>query len=153
MNCFKKLFAKEQKKIIIKQEIDYDKLAQAIVDAQKKLKEEENKANENELIVTKSLFITIPFIFLLIFSIFSYIFSLAILWVVFYNFNGFTKDFWLCMFIVFFSLFLTFISGSVAYEIYNLKDFDKIIAITSSFTSIVAAIIALVTLIISLKVS
>lgn len=153
MNWFKKLFTKEQKKIIIKQEIDYDKLAQAIIDAQKRLKEEEDKANENELIVTKGLLATIPFIVLFLLALLSYIFVLASLGMASYYFDGFTATFWSYIGIAIIAIFLTFISGAAAYEIFNLKDFNKIIAISSSFTSIIAAIIALVTLIISLKVS
>lgn len=153
MTWFKKLFAKEQKKIIIKQEIDYDKLAQAIIDAQKRLKEEEDKANENELIVTKGLFATIPFIFLVLLAIISCGFIVVGFGMAICDFDGFTAKFWSYIGIAIIAIVLTFISGGTAYEIYKLKDFNKIIAISSSFTSIIAAIISLVTLIISLKVS
>ena len=43
MHLFKNFFKNKSQTIVVKQEIDYDKLAEAIIKAQKKLKEDEEK--------------------------------------------------------------------------------------------------------------
>lgn len=62
MHLFKKFFKNKSQTIVVKQEIDYDKLAEAIIKAQKKLKEDEEK-DINKLIITKSFFVLFLFLF------------------------------------------------------------------------------------------
>lgn len=50
-------------------------------------------------------------------------------------------------------MILSFISGGTTYEIYNLQDFNQIITISSAITSIIATIIALATLIVTMRMS
>lgn len=152
MWLFEKIFNNKPQTIIVKQEIDYDKLAEAIVKAQKKLKEDEEK-DSNKLIMTKSFFWFIPVATLGLLSVMSYLFIIVSLWIAFYNFDGFTDEFWGYITIAITAMILSFISGGTTYEIYNLQDFNKIITISSSITSIIATIIALATLIVTMRMS
>lgn len=152
MSLFKKLFRNKPQTIIVKQEIDYNKLADAIVNAQKRLKEDEEK-DSNKLIMTKSFFWFIPVATLGLLSVMSYLFIIVSLWRAFYNFDGFTDEFWGYVTIAITAMILSFISGGTTYEIYNLQDFNKIITISSSITSIIATIIALATLIVTMRMS
>lgn len=152
MWLFEKIFNNKPQTIIVKQEIDYDKLAEAIVNAQKKLKEDEEK-DSNKLIITKSFFWFIPVTTLGLLSVMSYLFIIVSLCTAFYNFDGFTDGFWGYIIIAITAMILSFISGGTTYEIYNLQDFNKIITISSSITSIIATIIALATLIVTMRMS
>ena len=159
-----------EKRTIIKNEIDYEKLSNAIAKAinenksdieeailvnsiEKALTNIKNKEEEenNKLIMTSGFFSMIPILTLGLLSLLSYIFSLTALGMAFYNFNGFTDKFQSYISIALIGLLLSYISGGATHEIYHIKDFNRIIAITSTFTSIVAAIIAIVTLIITYK--
>lgn len=152
MWLFEKIFNNKPQTIIVKQEIDYDKLTEAIVNAQKKLKEDEEK-DSNKLIITKSFFWFIPVTTLSLLSVMSYLFIIVSLCTAFYNFDGFTDEFWGYIIIAITAMILSFISGGTTYEIYNLQDFNKIITISSSITSIIATIIALATLIVTMRMS
>lgn len=152
MWLFEKIFNNKPQTIIVKQEIDYDKLAEATVNAQKKLKEDEEK-DSNKLIITKSFFWFIPVTTLGLLSVMSYLFIIVSLCTAFYNFDGFTDGFWGYIIIAITAMILSFISGGTTYEIYNLQDFNKIITISSSITSIIATIIALATLIVTMRMS
>lgn len=83
----------------------------------------------------------------------SYLFIIVSLCTAFYNFDGFTDGFWGYIIIAITAMILSFISGGTTYEIYNLQDFNKIITISSSITSIIATIIALATLIVTMRMS
>ncbi|MDE7137314.1 MAG: hypothetical protein K2O29_02485, partial [Ruminococcus sp.] len=118
MSLFKKLFRNKPQTIIVKQEIDYNKLADAIVNAQKRLKEDEEK-DSNKLIMTKSFFWFIPVATLGLLSVMSYLFIIVSLWRAFYNFDGFTDEFWGYVTIAITAMILSFISGGTTYEIYT----------------------------------
>lgn len=152
MHLFKKFFKNKSQTIVVKQEIDYDKLTEAIIKAQKKLKEDEEK-DINKLIITKSFFCIIPVFVLGLLSVISYLFIIASLCIAFYNFDGFTDKFWGYITIAITAMILSFISGGTTYEIYNLQDFNQIITISSAITSIIATIIALATLIVTMRMS
>ncbi len=134
-------------------DIDYDKLAEAIVKAQR-LADKENADDENKkLPITKSFFWFIPVSTLCLVSVISYLFIIVSLYKAFYNFDGFTDEFWGYISIAITAMILSFISGGATYEIYNLQDFNQIITISSSITSIIATIIALATLIVTVRMS
>lgn len=151
-----------EKKIIVKNEIDYEKLSNALAKAidndslvksiEQALTNVKNKEEDNnKLQVTSSLFASILISVLAIISVFAYIFSVASLWLAFYNFVGFTDEVMIYIMFAILGLPLSFLCGGVAYEICHIRDFNRIIATTSAFTSIAAAIFAFATLIITYR--
>ncbi|MDE6520222.1 MAG: hypothetical protein K2K91_07180 [Ruminococcus sp.] len=167
-------FKKKQSPIIVKQEIDYEKLADAIAKAISKSKKDKTENEENpvivksiekalinikkkedddnkKLIMTSGFFWIFPLFTLGLLAFISYCVAITALGLACYNFSGFTDEFSSYLSITFAGLFLAFLSGGATHEIYQMKDFNRIMAITSTLTSVIATIVSIVTLIITYK--
>lgn len=145
MWLFEKIFNNKPQTIIVKQEIDYDKLAEAIVNAQKKLKEDEEKVEKKpsatyvllQLITAILLFIlgSIIFIFCPIIGYTIGIFD--------YTWQENVDMFIIALVIGMFSV----LSFAGAYEIYmtdNKEFINNIFTAIMAFSTLIIAIISAV---------
>lgn len=143
-------------KLEVKTEIDYDKLAEAIVKAQEKAKEEDNKELNQVLRLQKSglsiIYLLISVIGLVSLFLLGLIMILAIREL---NWSGKFNVFLNVLIIIVF-LLLMFLLGVISFKVkklsdavIKLKDKQLIVALTSSAVSFVALLISIVALIIS----
>lgn len=144
MGIFQKLFKKESPTIVVKQEIDYEKLADAIVKAQMKLKEEEEKKPS----ATYTFFQIISVSILVLFGFFLLVISLCA-GVGIYN-NNFSIEVLIIMYAIIATIFIMSILAFIAArEVYVSKKiefvnnvFIAIMSFSSFITAIVSAVIA-----------
>lgn len=142
MWLFEKIFNNKPQTIIVKQEIDYDKLADAIVKAQKKLKEDEEKVEKKPL-ATYTLLQLIASIFLFIFGIVIFIFCPAIGYTI--GISDYTWEENVSMFIFAFGIgVISILLFAGAYEVYTT---DKKEFINNIFTAIMAFSTLIITII------
>lgn len=143
-------------KLEVKTEIDYDKLAEAIVKAQEKAKEEDNKELNQVLRLQKSglsiIYLLISVIGLVSLFLLGLIMILAIREL---NWSG-TFNVFLNVWIIIVFLLLMFLLGVISFKVkklsdvvIKLKDKQLIVALTSSAVSFVALLISIVALIMS----
>lgn len=147
MGIFQKLFKKESPTIVVKQEIDYDKLADAIVKAQMKLKEEEEK-QEKKPSAAYTLFQLTAAIFLFIFGIAIFAFCPTIGYMIgISDFEAGTNVGLFLLALVFGLISMLALAG--AFEVYtsNKRDFinnvfTAIMAFSTLIITIISAVIA-----------
>ena len=147
MGIFQKLFKKEPSTIVVKQEIDYDKLADAIVKAQMKLKEEEEK-QEKKPSAAYTLFQLTAAIFLFVFGIAILIFCSIISYMMgIGDFDVETKIGIFSLALVLGMISMLALAG--AFEVYtsNKRDFinnvfTAIMAFSTLIITIISAVIA-----------
>lgn len=145
IRLFGKIFNNKPQTIIVKQEIDYDKLADAIVKAQKKLKEDEEKAERKFSAVYILLQLT-AVAFLFIFGIVIFMFCPAIgyaIGIIDATWKEKVAMFVLALVIGMFSL----LALASAYEVYitDKKDFiNNIFTAIMTFSTLIIAVVSAV---------
>lgn len=145
MHLFEKIFKNKSQTIIVKQEIDYDKLAEAIVKAQKKLKEDEEKA-EKKLSAAYILLQLTAAIFLFIFAIVIFAFCPFIGYVIGVSDFTWKKNLGMFMLALVIGMF-SLLALAGAYEVYitDKKEFiNNIFTAIMTFSTLVIAIISAV---------
>lgn len=147
MGIFQKLFKKEPPTIVVKQEIDYEKLADAIVKAQMKLKEEEEK-QEKKPSAAYTLFQLTAATFLFVFGIAILIFCSIISYIM--GIGDFDVETKIGIFLLALVLgMISMLALAGAFEVYtsNKRDFinnvfTAIMAFSTLIITIISAVIA-----------
>ena len=145
MGLLRKLFRKESPTIVVRQEIDYVKLADAIVKAQIKLKEHEEK-KKIKLSAAYTLLQLIAAILLLTFGIAIFLFCPVIGYMIGVNDFSLETNIGLFMFALVMGLFsILALAGAREVYISEKKEFiNNIFTATMAFASVIIALVSVV---------